>query len=104
MRRDCDDGLLRGGRRGKYRRDVFSSAQMDALTSICDTVLPPLDHFDCFDKSTTKSTHFFWKASASQFSIPDQVHYTTLHSPLSFSIIAFLVHMCKQIDNRLHDI
>ncbi|KAJ1398944.1 Long-chain-alcohol oxidase [Sesbania bispinosa] len=71
MARECHP-LLRGGRRGgdKRYKHGFSSAQMEALAGICETVLPPLQ---LQNEPPNKANQLFWKASGSQFSIPDEI-------------------------------
>lgn len=80
MERDRDfHPLLRGGRRDKYS-NPFSSAEMESLASICETLLPPLDS-ELLNKKgvqpTNKAMEFFWNVSGSDFSIPQEVYYTT---------------------------
>lgn len=112
--------LLRGGRRrrrgggGGKCMHAFSAAQMESLASVCEAVLPPLQ-LQCLNKirgnnnnnnninveleepSPTKAEQFFWKASASQFSIPDQVSLSIsiycLSSQHKLSIV-FFVFVC----------
>ncbi|WVY96243.1 hypothetical protein V8G54_028394, partial [Vigna mungo] len=72
MKRECHP-LLRGGRRGS--RDCLSSAEMESLRSMCEALFPPLqlEHFDTTKHNTkSKALQHFWKASASESSIPQE--------------------------------
>ncbi|XP_059281102.1 long-chain-alcohol oxidase FAO1-like isoform X2 [Lycium ferocissimum] len=63
--------LLRGGRRETRYSHGFSSSDMETLTSICETLLPPLPQ-----NSLEKNSHkiqYLHKASGSQYPIPDEV-------------------------------
>lgn len=81
MGREYCHPLLRGGRRGSKYTHTFSSAQMESLASICETVLPPLQ-LECLkSEPKSKAVQFFWKASGSEFSVPDEVLI-----PLCFSL------------------
>jgi len=84
--------LLRGGRR--YSRDPLSSAEMESLTSMCEAVFPPLklEHLDTAKhNSETKALQYFWKASASQFSIPQEV---PLNHIVHVSLLIYLLLCC----------
>ncbi|BAT94773.1 Long-chain-alcohol oxidase [Vigna angularis] len=78
MKRECHP-LLRGGRRGRrgsrHSRDSLSSAEMESLSSMCEALFPPLqlEHLDTTKHNTkSKAVQHFWKASASEFSIPQE--------------------------------
>ncbi|CAN6677430.1 unnamed protein product [Malus baccata var. baccata] len=77
MRKECHP-LLNGGRGyagddGKYSHG-FSSAEMQSLASICEALLPPLYETDKVEQPTTnKTVQSFYKASAAQTPIPDEV-------------------------------
>lgn len=64
--------LLRGGwRKGSYSHG-FSSSQIQALASICETLIPPL-HLESISKENPpEALHSFYKASGSQFPVPDE--------------------------------
>lgn len=70
MRRSECHPLLRGTRTGKFTHE-FSTAEMESLTSICDTVLPPLP----FNSPTTSTAaeRAFYAVSGAQSPIPDEV-------------------------------
>ncbi|XP_061370786.1 long-chain-alcohol oxidase FAO1 [Gastrolobium bilobum] len=94
MKRECHP-LLKGGRRGgKKYIHAFSSAQMESLGSICEALLPPL-RLECLDtmdnNPTTKAVQFFWKASASEFSVPDQVAEMLMKRALTEAMILLRV-------------
>ena len=94
MTRECHP-LLRGGRRGSKYTHGFSSAEMESLGSICEALLPPLqmESLNSMENNpTSKAMQFFWKASGSQFSVPDEVPPYLCHSlsvSLSHSIVYF---------------
>ncbi|KAH9288140.1 hypothetical protein KI387_032257 [Taxus chinensis] len=58
--------LLRGGR-PNYENKMFSKAQVEALTALCDTIFPSLD----FEDDQLKS---FYGTSASQTGIPQHMN------------------------------
>lgn len=91
MKRECHP-LLRGGRRGRRgSRDCLSSAEMESLRSMCEALFPPLqlEHLDTTKHNTkSKALQHFWKASASESSIPQEVPLTTTFS--SFFAYLFL--------------
>ncbi|KAJ9182308.1 hypothetical protein P3X46_006316 [Hevea brasiliensis] len=64
--------LLRGGKgEGKYRHG-FSSAEIETLGSICETVFPPI----CIEEKEaqqSKPLQDFFRASGSQNHIPDEI-------------------------------
>ncbi|CBI37146.3 unnamed protein product, partial [Vitis vinifera] len=64
--------LLRGGwRKGSYSHG-FSSSQIQALASICETLIPPL-HLESISKENPpEALYSFYKASGSQFPVPDE--------------------------------
>ncbi|KAK7846977.1 long-chain-alcohol oxidase fao1 [Quercus suber] len=67
--------LLRGGRRGesKYSHG-WTAAEMQSLASICEALLPPLTLNSLEEKNEqpTEAVQSFYKASGSQFPIPDE--------------------------------
>ncbi|OIS98887.1 PREDICTED: long-chain-alcohol oxidase FAO1 [Nicotiana attenuata] len=63
--------LLRGGRRETKYSHGFSSSEMETLTSICETILPPLPQNEIPDKNS-HNIQYLHKASASQYPIPDE--------------------------------
>lgn len=73
--------LLKGGRRREKYRNPLSSAEMESLASLCETVLPPLDS-ELLNKKgiqpSNKALKFFWKASGSDLSIPHEVHHSIM--------------------------
>ncbi|XP_027367488.1 long-chain-alcohol oxidase FAO1 [Abrus precatorius] len=90
MKGECHP-LLRGGRRGEGKqKHKLSSAEMESLGSICETLLPPLqlEHFHTpKNNPKTKALHFFWKASGSQFSVPDQIAEILMKRALKEAVI-----------------
>ncbi|MCD7468723.1 long chain fatty acid oxidase [Datura stramonium] len=60
--------LLRGGRRETKYSHGFSSSEMESLTAICETLLPPLPQNPLQDIN-----QYLHKASGSQYPIPDEV-------------------------------
>ena len=68
--------LLRGGGRGesKYSHG-WTTAEMQSLASICEALLPPLTLNSLEGKidQPTEAVQSFYKASGSQFPIPDEV-------------------------------
>ncbi|XP_055813733.1 long-chain-alcohol oxidase FAO1 [Solanum dulcamara] len=60
--------LLKGGRRETKYSHGFSSSEMETLTSICETILPPLPL-----NSLQKNNQNLHKVSASQYPIPHEV-------------------------------
>ncbi|CAK7327285.1 unnamed protein product [Dovyalis caffra] len=76
MRRESHP-LLRGGRNreSKYSHG-FSSAEMETLSSLCETILPsvsPITDLDGKQNQPTKAVQAFYRASASQKPTPDEV-------------------------------
>ena len=73
---DVND-LLRGGR-PNYQNKMFSESQMEALTSLCDTLVPSLD-FNGISISNNAQDNdelrSFYGVSASSAGIPDHVKY-----------------------------
>lgn len=63
--------LLIGGRRETKYSHGFSSSEMETLTTICETVLPPLP-LNSLEKDNQK-IQYFHEASGSQYPIPDEV-------------------------------
>lgn len=63
--------LLRGGRRETKYSHGFSSSEMVTLTSICETILPPLP-LNSVQKNDHKIQNFH-EVSGSQYPIPDEV-------------------------------
>lgn len=53
----------------------FSSAEMESLASVCDTILPSIPFEEKQDPpaGSNKALEYFYKASASQAPIPDEV-------------------------------
>ncbi|KAF7152692.1 hypothetical protein RHSIM_Rhsim01G0090900 [Rhododendron simsii] len=77
MVRECHP-LLRGGRKEhKYSGHEFSAAQMESLTSVCETILPPLplNSLEVTGKEgrTNKAIQLLHTASGSQNSVPEEV-------------------------------
>ncbi|KAL3578013.1 hypothetical protein D5086_019517 [Populus alba] len=76
MREECHP-LLRGGRNreSKYNHGL-SSAEMESLSSLCETILPslsPISKFDGKQNQPTKAVQAFYRASASQTPMPDEM-------------------------------
>ncbi|KAF8392161.1 hypothetical protein HHK36_022503 [Tetracentron sinense] len=75
-RRECHP-LLRGGRRENSYSHGFSFSEIQSLSAICETLLPPLplDSIQINPKENppTKALQSFYKASGSQKPIPDEV-------------------------------
>ncbi|XVF32354.1 hypothetical protein REPUB_Repub17cG0074700 [Reevesia pubescens] len=69
--------LLRGGRRKSKYTHGFSSAQIQSLAAICETLVPslPLDHtINNNDNSGQQpALHAFYKASGAEPPVPDEV-------------------------------
>ncbi|XP_015088330.1 long-chain-alcohol oxidase FAO1 [Solanum pennellii] len=63
--------LLRGGRRETKYSHGFSSSEIQTLTSICETILPPIP-LNSLQKNNKKIQNFH-KVSGSQYPIPDEV-------------------------------
>ncbi|KAG5588205.1 hypothetical protein H5410_048639 [Solanum commersonii] len=63
--------LLRGGRRETKYSHGFSSSEIETLTSICETILPPLPLNSL--QENNKKIQNFHKVSGSQYPIPDEV-------------------------------
>ncbi|XP_020237754.1 long-chain-alcohol oxidase FAO1 [Cajanus cajan] len=82
MRRECHP-LLGGG--SKYEHSL-SSAEMESIASICEALLPPL-HFH----TTAKSHQSFWKASGSQFPVPNQIAEILIKRALKEAVILLRV-------------
>jgi len=96
MKRECHP-VLRGGRRGsRNTTDPLPSAEMESLTSICEAFFPPLqlEHLDKHN-SKTKAVQHFWKSSASQFPIPQEVPLLHFHifCAYLFPSIKFLIKL-----------
>lgn len=70
MRRSECHPLLRGTGTGKFTHG-FSTAEMDTLTSICDTLLPPLPFNS--PTTTTPAEKAFYQVSGAQSPIPEEV-------------------------------
>ncbi|KAG9159017.1 hypothetical protein Leryth_021737 [Lithospermum erythrorhizon] len=69
--------LLKGGRRETKYSHVFSSSDMEALTSICEAFVPPvplesIEHPARNDQKTNQAIESFCKASGAQYPIPDE--------------------------------
>ena len=76
MRRECHP-LLRvvRNRESKYSHGL-SSAEMESLSSLCETILPslsPTPELDRKQNQPTKAVHAFYGASGSQTPMPDEV-------------------------------
>ena len=84
--------LLRGGwRKGSYSHG-FSSSQIQALASICETLIPPL-HLESISKENPpEALHSFYKASGSQFPVPDEVK---IHNPVLLSFLGWCFQSLK---------
>ncbi|PKI78602.1 hypothetical protein CRG98_000979 [Punica granatum] len=68
--RDRCHPLLKGGSRGDRKfSHGFSSAEIRTLTSVCETLFPPLS----IDDASPESVRSFYRASASENPIPDEV-------------------------------
>ncbi|KAK4356991.1 hypothetical protein RND71_022601 [Anisodus tanguticus] len=63
--------LLRGGRRETKYTHGFSSSEMETLTTICETLIPPLPQNSL--KKNSKKIQYLHRASGSQYPIPDEV-------------------------------
>ncbi|XP_009376994.2 long-chain-alcohol oxidase FAO1 [Pyrus x bretschneideri] len=76
MRKECHP-LLNGGRgyAGDDRKysHGFSSAEMQSLASICEALLPPLYEIKGEQPTINKAVQSFYKTSAAQTPIPDEV-------------------------------
>lgn len=77
MRRECHP-LLSGGRtrESKYNHGL-SSAEMDSLASLCETILPslppPVTTLDGQQHQPTKAVQALYRASGSQTPMPDEI-------------------------------
>ncbi|KAJ6725851.1 LONG-CHAIN-ALCOHOL OXIDASE [Salix purpurea] len=77
MRRECHP-LLSGGRtrESKYNHGL-SAAEMDSLSSLCETILPPLPPpatmADGEQNQPSKAVEALYRASGSQTPVPDEV-------------------------------
>ncbi|XWS47006.1 hypothetical protein CRYUN_Cryun14cG0116800 [Craigia yunnanensis] len=68
--------FLRGGRRKSSYTHGFSSAQIQSLAAICETLVSPLplDTINNKDNSADQAAlHAFYKASGAEPPIPDAV-------------------------------
>ena len=68
--------LLRGGRRKSGYTHGFSSAQIQSLSAICETLVPPLplDTINNKDNSADQAAlHAFYKVSGAEPPVPDEV-------------------------------
>ncbi|CAK9318768.1 unnamed protein product [Citrullus colocynthis] len=72
MRRSQCHPLLRGTRSGKFSHG-FSAVEMEALATICDTVLPPPPFDSSNNNHSDAAVKAFYAASGSQSPIPDEV-------------------------------
>ncbi|KAK4427831.1 Long-chain-alcohol oxidase FAO1 [Sesamum alatum] len=77
MARECHP-LLRGGRRETKYSHGFSTSELEILTSICEVLLPPIPSTNSHGENSTKndvdqSHEAFYKASGSQYPVPDEV-------------------------------
>ncbi|TKY51904.1 Long-chain-alcohol oxidase FAO1 [Spatholobus suberectus] len=93
MRRECHP-LLRGGRGGCKYTHPLSSAEMESMASICEALLPPLqlERLDTTKHNNTgKAVQHFWKASGSQFSIPDEIAELLIKRALKEALILLRV-------------
>ncbi|XP_043707469.1 long-chain-alcohol oxidase FAO2-like [Telopea speciosissima] len=75
--RECHP-LLRGGRRIDSYSHGLSSSQMESLSAICETYIPPVPsedplHVGSKEVPSSKAVQSFFNASASQKPIPDEV-------------------------------
>ncbi|KAL1340235.1 hypothetical protein AAHE18_U103600 [Arachis hypogaea] len=88
--RECHP-LLRGERReGRKYRNGFSSAEMESLSSICETLLPPLPIESLNNNNNNNSSDavkFFWESSGSQFPVPDKIVEILLQRALPEALI-----------------
>ncbi|KAB5564039.1 hypothetical protein DKX38_004093 [Salix brachista] len=76
MRRECHP-LLSGvrNRANKYKHGL-SSAEMESLSSLCETILPsvsPIPELDGQQNQPTKAVQAFYTASGSQTPMPDEM-------------------------------
>ncbi|KAL3506165.1 hypothetical protein ACH5RR_031547 [Cinchona calisaya] len=77
MENECHP-LLKGGRRETKYSHGFTSSELEALSSICETFLPPLQLDNSpeiieKDDQTNEAIQSFYKSSGSQYPIPDEV-------------------------------
>ncbi|EYU18303.1 hypothetical protein ABFS82_07G049400 [Erythranthe guttata] len=74
-RGDCHHPLLKGGRRETKYSHGFSSSQIQTLTSICEVLLPPTPLNNPHENINPQNdvVQAFYKASASQYPVPDEV-------------------------------
>ncbi|KDP40361.1 hypothetical protein JCGZ_02359 [Jatropha curcas] len=72
MRKDCHP-LLKGKTGERKYRHGFSSAEMKALSSICETVLPPISIPGKGGHEISKPVQAFFKASGFENPVPDQI-------------------------------
>ncbi|XP_042517050.1 long-chain-alcohol oxidase FAO2-like [Macadamia integrifolia] len=75
--RECHP-LLRGGRRVESFSHGLSSSQMESLSAICETYIPPIPsedplHVGSKEVPSSKAVQSFFNASGSQKPIPDEV-------------------------------
>jgi len=69
--------LLRGGR-PNYENKIFSESQMEALTALCDAIVPSLDLDGMSNGNNAEDNgelRSFYGISASSAGIPDHVRY-----------------------------
>ncbi|RDX66450.1 Long-chain-alcohol oxidase FAO1, partial [Mucuna pruriens] len=93
MRRECHP-LLRGGRSGCKYTHSFSPAEMESIASICEALLPPLqlEHLDTTKHNArSKAVQHFWKASGSQFPVPDEIAEILIKRALKEALILLRV-------------
>ncbi|KAJ6421001.1 hypothetical protein OIU84_028390 [Salix udensis] len=94
MRRECHP-LLSGvrNREIKYSHGL-SSAEMESLSSLCETLLPslsPIPDLDGKQNQPTKAVQAFYEASGSQTPLPDEMAELLMKSGLPEAV--FLVRL-----------
>ncbi|KAK6161260.1 hypothetical protein DH2020_004641 [Rehmannia glutinosa] len=71
--------LLRGGRRETKYSHGYSTSELETLASICEVLLPPIslsshhNYPENDDDQSNKAIESFYKASGSQYPVPDEV-------------------------------
>lgn len=91
MERECDP-LLRGGRRETKYSHGYSASELQTLTSICEVLIPPIpDHDQHNQQNNDESIQAFYRASASQYPVPDEViKQTNIYIYIVYKLINFL--------------
>ncbi|KAK6138868.1 hypothetical protein DH2020_027390 [Rehmannia glutinosa] len=71
--------LLRGGRRETKYSHGYSTSELETLATICEVLLPPIplnshhNYPENDDDQSNKAIESFYKASGSQYPVPDEV-------------------------------